>query len=148
VSQDAIRRAVRERRLPSWKKGGEYYLEPKSLDAIDLGRRGTTPKDATGAVKPLEFHIGHDSASHSSAELWTDWDGHIAQADGKTHRRWRRAVLKTAGAGGKLRVFELTPATEENELTFGGFWVRGHFEVVLKHNAPKAAREAWEALPT
>lgn len=146
VTVDGLRKAIRDRRLPSWIKDGKHFIEPKALDAIEFSTRGPAPKGA----RALKYRIGHDPTSNTSVRLWTDWDGDLSdreKLEGETHRKWTHAALLTAGAGGKLRLFNLTPAEEENEITFGDFYVRGHFEVTQKVNAPKAAREAWEALP-
>jgi hypothetical protein len=48
VSEDGLRKAAREGRVPSWVKDGQTFLEPRSLDVLvaerGLGRRGPTRK--------------------------------------------------------------------------------------------------------
>jgi hypothetical protein len=142
VSADAIRKGVRERRLPSWVKDGQYYLEPKSLDAIELGRRGPVAAN----VEPLEYRQGYDPATKTTFRVRAVGEP-APEGDGPlkgTIKRWRRALV-LSGGGGKLRAFELEPSGEANELEFGGFWVRGKFRVARKVNSARAAREAWDA---
>lgn len=141
VTVDGLRKAIKDRRLPSWIKEGKPYLDPRSLETFELGTRGRHSQ----AAKPLEYFVGHDAAEGGFARIWTDWDGELADPPrGTTNPRWQKAVLLTGGRGGKLRLFRLKPAAEGNELKFGVFFVRGEFEIVEKVNAPKAAREAWE----
>src|SRR5688572_11563815 len=51
VSEDAIRKAVRENRLLSWVKGGSYFFEPRSIEAVPLGTRGPMPK----GIEPISY---------------------------------------------------------------------------------------------
>lgn len=153
VSEDAIRKAIRERRLPAWKREGGYFLDPRSLDALELGGRGPV-----GAhVKPLAFRVGYDREHATTFKLVVDgqpqpqgaseepvsqgrtkWDGKV--------ERWRRAAIFT-GVGGKARFFELVPSTsvDAEAVKLDEFFVEGHFMVIRKENSAKAAREAWEA---
>lgn len=143
VSPDAIRKAIRDRRLPSWRKAGEYYLEPRSLDAIELGKRGPIPE----RISPLEYDAGYSPDLKAFLRL--------KSADGETptdavHNkgsvaRWRRAAVLTGGFGG-ARYFEIEPdPSAEEELKFQHYYVRGRFRIARKENNSKAAREAFEA---
>ena len=154
VSEDAIRKAVRESRLPSWVKGGSYFFEPKSVEAVPLGTRGPMPK----GIEPISYRVGYDKTSNSQLRLRTepggnepsetDESGPINQSratyDG-TVERWRRAAVFTAGSRGSARFFELEPSSEREELEFHGFYVRGKFRVTRKLNNAKDARKAWES---
>jgi hypothetical protein len=157
VSEDAIRKAIRERRLPAWVREGVTYLEQKTLDAVQLGGRGPLPK---GGDEPLVFQVGYDKGHEASFKLVVDGKAQPAQVEvdpskpvNQTHtvhcgrvERWRRAVVFT-GAGGHARFFELVPSTEEppERLELYGFFVKGRFSIIRKENNPKKAREAWEA---
>jgi hypothetical protein len=142
VTQDAIRKAIRDWRLPSWKQDGEYYLEPKSLEAIELGKRGPMPEH----VEPLKYSIGFDSDLNvfmrikgPSGELSTN----EAEQRG-TLSRWRRVAILTGGAG-KLRMVVLEPGDElATPYQFHDYAVRGKFKIVRKVNGSAEARTAWE----
>lgn len=155
VTEDGIRKAIRARRLPAWIKDGEPYLEPKSLDAIELGTRGPVSK----ATEPLSFRVGFDKGSEASFRLRVAPGGDLPKVDpdespvnqSKTvHdgevKRWRKAAVLTGGHG-KLRFFEIVPSSEASPepLEFHKFFVRGKFMIIRKENNPKRAREAWEA---
>jgi hypothetical protein len=147
VSVDAIRAAARERRLSSWSKDGAYFFDPKALDAAQLGTRGPLPK----ATEPLVAKVGYDrddrimlslkAPSYSQIEGpapdGASWNGN------QVIERWRRVGVLTGGKG-KLRFFELEPSTDENEIKFGKFYVRGRFGFVRKVNGAAAARKAWD----
>lgn len=154
VSPDAIRKAIREWRLPAWKRGGEYFLEDKSLEALEVVPRGPAPTHA----EPLQVHTGYDAETRSFLKLHvgpggekpkfsTDVDSPVSQVS-KKHKgslsRWRRIGVYTAGLGGSARFFEIEPAETEEKIDFQGFFVRGKFRFVRKVNSAKAAREAWE----
>lgn len=148
VSEDAIRKAIRERRLSAWKKDGVYYLEPKSLEAVSLGGRGPAPK------VQLQGRAQGRSATSGSLSIRAGHEGDVSfkvKAPGASESKpparldkWSRVGVLTGGHG-KLRFFELEPGGEPNELEFHGFHARGPFRVVRKVNNAKAAREAWEA---
>ena len=154
VSEDAIRKAVRENRLPSWVKGGSYFFEPRSIEGVPLGTRGPMPK----GIGPLSYRVGYDKAKNTQMRLRTDPAGNEPEGlsgSGAINRyqtlhegtvdRWRRAAVFTAGSGASARFFELEPSSEAEKLEFRGFYVRGKFRIARKLNNAKEARKAWES---
>ena len=154
VSEDAIRKAVRERRLPSWVKGGSYFFEPRAIEGAVLGTRGPMPK----GIAPIAYRVGYDEATESQLRLRTDPGGNQPDETDKstptsqsrtiyngTVERWRRAAVFAAGGRGKARFFELEPSTQQESVEFQGFYVRGKFRITRKLNNAKEARKAWES---
>jgi hypothetical protein len=151
VSEDAIRKAAAQNRIPSWKRDGSYFFEPKSLEAAELGTRGPVAR----ATEPLEFSYGYSNADSTFLKVKCSGDK-VEEIDPLKHRgaggvsclsltvdRWRRVAVLTGGRS-KLRMFVLVPSTEQNEIPWEGFYVRGKFSIEKKINNPKAAREAWD----
>jgi len=157
VSEDAIRKAVREHRLPSWVKGGSYFFEPRSIEAVPLGTRGPMPK----GIEPISYRVGYDKVTNTQLRLRTDPGGNQPEETDKavpikqyervyqgTIERWRRAAVFAAGSRGSARFFELEPSSEPDELEFHGFYVRGKFRITRKLNNAKEARKAWDSFGT
>jgi hypothetical protein len=155
VSEDAIRKAVRENRLPSWVKGGSYFFEPKSIERVPLGTRGPMPK----GIEPISYRVGYDKATTAQLRLRTEPGGNQPEETDKsvsieqsrgihegTVERWRRAAVFAAGDRGKARFFELEPDAKPEKLEFHGFYVRGKFRITRKLNNAKEARKAWASL--
>ncbi len=154
VSEDAIRKAIRERRLPAWVRDGAYYLESKTLDAVKLGGKGPILKN----VGALTFRVGYDKKSKASFRLFVDPGGHQPQGAPKEPvnqsqtihagvvEKWRRAFV-LSGVDDSLRFFELVPSTEEDpeSLQVHGLKVEGRFSIINKINNAAQARKAWEA---
>lgn len=152
VSEDAIRKAVREGRLSSWVKGGSYFFEARAIEAVPLGTRGPMPK----GIEPLAYRIGYDHETKCLLRLRTEPGGKEPEVpdpsltkqskvyDGAVER-WRRAAVFTAGNRGSAKFFEIEPSAEEDELAFHGFFVRGKFRVARKLNNPREARKAWDS---
>lgn len=154
VSEDAIRKAVRERRLPSWVKGGSYFFEPRAVEGAVLGTRGPMPK----GIAPIAYRVGYDGATESQFRLRTEPGGNQPVETDKsmltsqsptihdgTVERWRRAAVFAAGGRGKARFFELEPGAQAEKVEFQGFYVRGKFRITRKVNNPKEARKAWDS---
>jgi hypothetical protein len=154
VSEDAIRKAIRERRLPAWVRDDVTYLEPRTLDAMSIGGRGPVPKK----IEPLTIRYGYHRTEGAFLKF-KDQSG-VREIDDRGNKafassmldqtdelkRWRRVGVLTGGHG-KVRFFELVPSTEESPepIEFHGFFVRGKYMVLRKVNNAKLAREAWEA---
>jgi hypothetical protein len=157
VSEDAIRKAVRENRLLSWVKGGSYFFEPRSIEAVPLGTRGPMPK----GIEPISYRVGYDKVTNAQLRLRTDPGGNQPEETEKsipirqyqtihhgTVDRWRRAAVFAAGSRGSARFFELEPSSEPDELEFHGFYVRGKFRITRKLNNAREARKAWDSFGT
>lgn len=144
VTVDALHKAIREGRIASWKKGGQYYLDPRSLSAHEFGRRGPVGASA------LEYRVGYVADADAflrvrfpTGVLPSDrFDKSGLSVDGKI-TQWQRVAVLTGGQD-TIRFFELEPANEVNAISHLGFYVKGGFRKVRTINNPKAAREAWE----
>lgn len=138
VTPDAIRKAIGAKRLPSWKREGEYYIDPKTLAAVTFGSRKP--------VEPLRIFVGYlPDASllirHTGGQLPDG--GSPGTTMETTLPKWRRVAVLTAGHN-RLRMWVLEPGPVEDEVEFHGLFVRGRFRVAEKINDSKAARLAWE----
>ncbi len=140
ISEDGVRRAIHARRLPSWVKEGQYFLDPATLTPASAGQRGPLGAKA----QPLEVKGGVDShvqlmVRHAGGEVPKERRP-VAEA---TIPRWKRVAV-LMGGNGKLRLFVLEPSAEEKEIKWHRYHVRGKFQIVERFNGSKAAREAWE----
>lgn len=145
ITPDAVRRLIRAHRLPSWKRDGEYYLDPAAVRRESKGaERGPLARGAgvlrcvagnTGKAYLLVKVAGHDEPIGAHAPL-----------EEATLRKWRRIAVSTGGYG-KLRFFELEhdPGASPEPLAFHDWSVTGPFRIVRKVNNPREARHAWEA---
>lgn len=144
VTPDGIRKAIRERRLPAWVKNGELFIEPRTLDAMSLGKRGALGPES----KALQYDVGYDPDADAFVKFKVPGGELPLDRKGDKGRitNWGNVAVLTGGHG-KARFFELVPSTETDPeaIEFHGFFVRGKFQVIRKVNNPKAAREAWEA---
>lgn len=146
VSEDTLNRGIRARRIPSWVKEGQRYLDPRTFPALKLGlgKQGKLPEGFMRLkVRVGASHTGQIRVKHAGGELPTKAEA-IPYAMETTLPRSQKVAVLTAGHD-KLRMFELIPGEEENEVEFEGYWVRGHFEIARKINGAAAARKAWES---
>jgi Helix-turn-helix domain len=141
ISPDAVRRAIRERRLPAWvKDGGAYYVNPEHLQLLgEVGQRGPAAQQA------IEYDVGYDATHEVFVRLKMPGGELPFDAQGNTGRvtKWQRVGVLTGGHG-KLRFQVIEPGPRESELEFHGFFVKGRFQVVEKVNDAKRARQAWD----
>jgi hypothetical protein len=145
ISDDAVRRAIRNRRLPAWVKDGVYYVNPDHLSLLgEVGRRGTAPVQD----EPLSVCAGFDAKQNMLQVKFRggQWPtgGAIPNSVAGDIKRWRRCAVVTGGHD-KLRCFLIEPGPEAEEIEFHGFYVRGKFSIVEKINSSAAARKAWES---
>lgn len=145
VSEDAINRGIRARRIPSWVKDGQRYLDPRTFAALGLGERGALPEGFMRLrVKVGASHTAQVRVKHAGGELPSKAEA-IPYAIETTLPRSQRVAVLMAGANGTLRMFELIPGEEETRLPFEEFLVQGNFEIARKVNGARAARLAWES---
>jgi excisionase family DNA binding protein len=144
VHESAIRQAIGAKRLASWVKDGKHFLDPKAVRALELGTRGPRAALVGG---PLEIVMGHTADARLKVKAFEPIaplgrvEGNVVRGRLKT---WKRVVVMTVSESGK-RAFVLDPGTEDNEITFGPFSVRGRFVVKEKANSAKAAEQVWAA---
>lgn len=162
VHVSAVTKACQERRVSSWVKGRRYFLDPGALAPLEQGkRRGPAPGggprlvaepgrfDVKGRPTTLSYRAGQEAGAVLRVRLpgpageAVEPSSKAAPAEGQV-KAWRRVGV-LHGRAGKLRFFELEPASEDGEVKLGALYVRGRFRVVEKVNNAKAAREAWEA---
>jgi excisionase family DNA binding protein len=147
VSEDTINRGIRARRVPSWVKGGQRYLDPRTLAAvaIGLGARGKAPEGFMRLkVRVGASETGSLRVKHAGGELPTKAQA-IPYAIETTLPRSQHVAVLTAGADGTLRMFVLEPAEAKKRHGFDDFWFEGNFEIAKKINGAAAARKAWES---
>ncbi len=142
VSPDAIRKAIKARRLPSWKEGGEYYLDPRTLVALapDVGKRGVI----TPGV--LRYKSGYNPDLKAFFRLKIPGGEVPFDEVGNTGRvtTWERIAVLTGGFAG-ARYFELVPGEGKQKLEFNHYFIEGNFDYAKKVNDSAAARKAWES---
>jgi excisionase family DNA binding protein len=142
VTPGAVRQAIGAGKLPSIKKHGVHLLDPETVGAYHVSRRGPKPGGT-----PLEVRCGSlKTGARLSVKAPRELAGRLKMGDVVTGRAegWRRiAVLM--GNGDKARLFVLEPAASLNEIVFEGFFVRGRFEIVEKDNNPTRARSGFTA---
>lgn len=142
VTPDAIRKAIKARRLPSWVKDGELYLNPRSLDLVEFGSRGpvdakTEPLHArVGCSRDAQFMIRHRKG------IFPD-GGTVPYSVEGDIKHWRRVAVLSGGHD-RIRMLVLEPSEEASRFEFEGFFVAGKFTIVEKINSSAAARKAWE----
>lgn len=142
VTPDAVRKAISARRVASWVKNGEYFLDPKGLTPL---QKSAKPGRLPAGTEPLVVRAGNDGAN----QLHINYQGGLLPENVRdvvaetTIPRWRRAGVLTAGHG-KLRLFVIEPSDQDEEIEFHGYHVRGKFKIVEKVNGSKAARLAWQ----
>jgi hypothetical protein len=138
MSAGAVRQAIAAKRIGSWLKGGQHFLNPKALASLEVGTRAPTKRATAAAVAALEVRMGSATGASLSvkAKDAIDVDGRISS--------WKRVVVRTTGEGGKRRAWVLVPGTEENQIAHDEFFVRGRFTIAASSNNPRTADELWK----
>lgn len=144
VTEDAINKGIRDRRIPSWVKEGRRFLDPRVLPALGLGKRGPLPS----GIHPFEFEVGYDAVTNSGMSIKIPSGEFPASQNDPSYDdtcdRWRRVAVRCSSPTG-IRVFVLEPGSKKAQLRHHHFYVSGKFDVVQKLNGDKAAREFWKA---
>ena len=137
VHPSAVRQAIYAKKLPAVKKGGMYYLDPRSVEQHHVKRPG--PKSET----MLEVAVGSSpkGSFRLKAPTFGRRDKVAGYVQGDVSRFQRVAVI--FGPKGSLRMFILEPGEDENEVAFDKGYVRGRFDVVEKINNSRKASERW-----
>lgn len=145
LSEDAVRRAIREKRLPAWVKKEGYFVNPDHLQLLgQVAQRGPIP----AGIEPFEFVVGYDAKKQTGMRIKIPAGEFPKDLNEPEYddacARWRRVAVRCSSPTG-LRVFVLEPGPKRAQLEHGGYSVKGKFEVVQKINGNKAAREFWES---
>jgi hypothetical protein len=113
----------------------------------DSARRDDSFAMADGNV--LEVCMGNDAgaslsvrAAHPVADVARD----AGLVRGKIPQ-WKRVLVRTIGVGGSSRVWILEPGTEDNEIRFGAFYVRGRFAIADQSNNARKVEQLWKKTP-
>jgi hypothetical protein len=151
MSAGAVRQAIAAKRIGSWLKGGQHYLNPKALTSLEIGTRnpvGPRPKPVAAAAAggPLEVLMGSKEGAtfNVRAKDRIDVDRQSGHTNHGLIARWERVVVRSVGETGSKRAWVIVPGDKENEIAFSGFYVRGRFTVASSTNNPKAADELWK----
>lgn len=142
VHPSAIRQAIAGKKLAAQKKGGTHYIDPRSVDAYRVSRRGPKPRptldvtlasDSTGSmrIKPeievtRRFSIGETRCTEGVI------DGYE-----------RAAIIY--GPKGSYRTVVVEPAGEDSQVVFGHAMVHGRFRVVHTYNNSARASEVFKS---
>lgn len=140
IHPSAVRQAITARRLPAWKKGGQYFLDPASVASFQVARRGPPPRIQVrcGKADGVAFRVKYPGdLEHFRSPVPGVSEGQLAS--------WKRIGVIFTNKANKSQYFVLEPGGEDNEVKHGSFYVRGRFAVTEKvHNSQKAV-EAWDA---
>jgi hypothetical protein len=115
--------------------------------------------------RELEYRIGRSKTDRVSMRLRAYGPGALepkvelfsggldpSLAEGTIPTGWERLVVQTSSDGG-LRLFEIEPGDERNEIEHHGFYIRGPFRVARRLNSSEAAEDEFarpvdEVFPT
>jgi hypothetical protein len=61
--------------------------------------------------------------------------------------RWKRVLVRSTGVGGTTRVWVIEPGTEDNEIRFGEFYVRGRFAIADQSSNARTVDRVWKKTP-
>src|SRR5262249_26690641 len=135
IHESAVRQAIAAKRLASWIKNGQHFLDPRALRSLEVGASRPTARETTStvvSVAPLDILLGQTKG----VSLKVRGPAHVETLErisaNVLHGRlehWKRVVVKTT-ADGSLRAFVLEPGSDENELAHGPFRVSGRFAIV------------------
>lgn len=137
ISESAVRQAVYANRLRARKDGGAYYIDPLSVAAYRVSRRGpprrrgVAPQTSTGGT--LEARVGSGTGV-SFRVKHLEAKGHGPEWAGTIAAGWSRiAVLATSKD--RTIYWELEPGDGESVLALDGFYIR---VIDAISSAPKA----------
>jgi excisionase family DNA binding protein len=144
LTPDAVRKKIREHKLSAWKKGDEYFLDPKLLELVQKGAE-------RGPANPsLGLHCAAGKADKAFLFVKAPGREPIGAKGNElvTIRKWRKVGVYTGGDG-RSRFIELENDPQAREkpehIGFREWSVDGPFRVVRKVNNAAEARKAWEA---
>ncbi|MDB5306897.1 MAG: hypothetical protein JWO38_1099 [Gemmataceae bacterium] len=169
IAPAAVRAAISCRKLGAVLRNGQWYMRPEAVATYKVSTRGrkTAVKRGPGAAASppaaVRCVVGNDPGRSLSVKVV---GGEFVREGNEGNRTsghfgpgWTKAVVKTTskttptrfttrtGADTSFRVFVLEPAAGEDDITHGGFHLRGPFRVVQRVNNPTAANELWASLP-
>ena len=142
ITPGAVRQAIHARRLPAWKKGGRYFVDPAQVEAFQVGNRG--PRKTQEAGELLEVRVG----SAPGLSFMVKGPGPIEESsrEGAVRtgvlRDWRRVAV-SSGKGENRRTFVLEPGEEDRAIERDGFFVRGKFKIARRVRNPQKAGEVF-----
>jgi excisionase family DNA binding protein len=148
VTDGAVRQAIHAGRLPSWKDGGTYYLDPVSVSAYRVVRRGPQP-----VVPPLDVVCGSKAGTSFSVKTphpLTNVTSERSIVRGLAGQWKRIAVLASKGENARMFILDALmfahgSSDDTNEVVLDNFFVRGKFVIVKTENNAKRARAAFKS---
>ncbi len=139
VSDTTIRKAIASGRLQTFRRNGNYFLDPANVDALKIGERGSAVSEPLEIVAGTRENLFLHVRTASQGEPF----GAGTEASALTLQRWRRIGVLSGNSSG-LRMFVLEPSESEESIKLGKYHVAGKFRIVKKLNNSAAARKAWK----
>jgi hypothetical protein len=141
---DAIRKAIKRGDLLAIKAGNAWLIDEGKLALWSPGPQG--PKSSSSPAVTMRF--GHEAGARFVVRV----DGEPPQGEQVGEHIWTATltnwsaleVYATTSKG--RRYWRLEPGDELDELSLGGFYVKGMVRVVEKINNARKADEAWGRL--
>jgi hypothetical protein len=145
VNATAVRKAIGAGRLPAWRADGQFWLDPATVAAFEVDRRGPAPRLAVrvGSAPGVSLRLKHAGALEGEVRVEGSnvVTGRLAQ--------WKRVAVMTtaerADGTKNVRFYVLEPGGPEADISLGTFRVQGRFTVAQTVNNPQKAAEAWKA---
>jgi hypothetical protein len=166
MTEDAVRKAIAARRLPSWLRDGRHMLHPRSVKAFaalageprprrdrqDTRSEAEKKRDTRSANvdRTLEVKLGNTEGVSFRVSYRTEL-GHLERVEGNVHEGtiadgWKKIAVLAQSARFGLRFWILEPkGPAVHEVAVGPFFVRGRFTEQPPINNAKRAKEAWDA---
>lgn len=165
ITEDAVRKAIAGRRLPSWLRDGRHMLHPQSVAAFasllevdDRSRPGRARTDERSEAerkrdarvnRDLEVKLGNVPGTSFRVSYKPEL-GDLQRAGGNVHEGvirdgWKKIAVLARSEKFGLRFWLLEPkGPAVHELAVGPFFIRGRFTETHINNEARA-KEAWDA---
>lgn len=153
VTPDAVRKAIRSRKLPAWRREGSWMLDPYDVDTYrdhvvprkprsggalasrDSGSAGPALRVKAGSEPGRSLRVKAVDSRKVSKQ------GTIAEIEVDSFQRVAIATASTK----TLHVFVLEPDDVEERIEWGPLSVEGRFRIVEHITDSRKAAEAWKA---
>lgn len=157
VTPDAVRKAIRAKRLPASHRQGTYLIDPRDADTYrDLVLPRGVPRKGAASSDDSEPAIRARCGSEPGRSLRikgpdtvvVEKRGNVVDVEART---FDRAIVATSGPSTQ-HAYELEPATETSRIEWGPFFVEGRFRIAREITNTRDASAAWHSfgsiLPT
>jgi hypothetical protein len=139
-----VRWAIEEKRLASWVKNGNDFIDPRSLKSYELVSSLAREK---ALRRQLDIVLGHKKGATLKVRAAVPLTRVVRIAGNVLAARledWDRVVVLTTGSGGSRRAFVLERGDLEAEIEHGPFHVRGRFVIVDRANGGPRVDSLWK----